>query len=160
MYVTVPVAAFCWLFVATAVVLRDRYGLWRRRAVGLTLTAAGVPLGALSGLVAAVGLERALTVWNDQMALLPWGLSRILGITVHLGIPADLPMYAAVAGAALTAVGLLLSIGRRRQTATHRPPSGLDAQPHQRCAFTPARSRHLLRRTRSRSAVRPAVRRP
>ncbi|MGN9919753.1 hypothetical protein [Micromonospora palomenae] len=115
-YVTVAFAAFCWLFVATAVVLRDRYGLRRRSAVGLTLTAAGVPLGLLSGLVAAVGLERALTVWNDQLALLPWGLSRILGITVHLGIPAGLPGYAAVAGAALTAVGLLLSVnhGRRR----------------------------------------------
>ncbi|MEU4565330.1 hypothetical protein [Micromonospora sp. NPDC023956] len=116
-YVTVAVAAFCWLFVATAVVLRDRYGLWRRSAVGLTLTAAGVPLGVLSGLVAVVGPERALTVWNDQMALLPWGLSRILGITVHLGIPTGLPGYAAVAGAALAAVGLLLSPGRRRPVA-------------------------------------------
>ncbi|MEU4716864.1 hypothetical protein AB0F73_24875 [Micromonospora purpureochromogenes] len=56
-------------------------------------------------------------MWNDQMALLPWGLSRILGITVYLGIPAGLPGYAAVAGAALTAVGLLLSINRRRQPA-------------------------------------------
>ncbi|MFI7426535.1 hypothetical protein ACIBPB_06070 [Micromonospora sp. NPDC049836] len=105
-YVTVAFAAFCWLFVATAVVLRDRYGLLRRRAVGLTVTAAGVPLGVLAGLVALVGLERALTVWNDQLALLPWGLSRILGITVYLGIPAGLPAYAAAAGAALTAAGL------------------------------------------------------
>ena len=39
--------------------------------------------------VAAIGLEAALTAWNDQMALLPWGLSRILGITVYLDIPAD-----------------------------------------------------------------------
>ncbi|WP_446213563.1 hypothetical protein [Micromonospora sp. IBSANI012] len=77
----------------------------------------GVPLGVLSGPVAAVGLERALTVWTDQMALLPWGLSRILGITVYLGIPAGLPGYAAVAGAALAAVGLLLSVGRGRQPA-------------------------------------------
>ncbi|MFB9547366.1 hypothetical protein, partial [Micromonospora sagamiensis] len=88
-----------------------------RGAVGLTLTAAGVPLGVLSGLVAVVGLERALTVWNDQLALLPWGLSRILGITVHLGIPAGLPGYAAGAGAALAAAGLLLSLGRRRHAA-------------------------------------------
>lgn len=57
---------------------------------------------------------KALTVWNDQLALLPWGLSRILGITVYLGIPADLPVYAAVAGAVLTLLGLLLSIGRSR----------------------------------------------
>ncbi|MEV0328860.1 hypothetical protein AB0H63_20780 [Micromonospora echinospora] len=113
-YVTVAFAAFCWLFVATAVVLRDRYGLRPRRAVGFTLTAVGVPLGVLSGLVAVVGLERALTVWNDQLALLPWGLSRILGITVHLGIPTGLPGYAAGVGAALAAVGLLLSLRRRQ----------------------------------------------
>ncbi|MEW2428617.1 hypothetical protein AB0877_11430 [Micromonospora sp. NPDC047644] len=114
-YVTVAFAAFCWLFVAVAVVLRDRYDLRRRSAVGLTLTAAGVPLGVLSALVSVVGLERALTVWNDQLALLPWGLSRILGITVHLGIPAQLPAYTAAAGIALAAAGLLLSVGRHRQ---------------------------------------------
>lgn len=114
-YVTVAFAAFCWLFVATAVVLRDRYGLLRRRAVGLTLAAMGVPLGLIGGLIAAVGLERALTVWNDQMALLPWGLSRIMGLTVHLGIPGDLPAYVAFAGLALTTGGLLLSIGRPRR---------------------------------------------
>ncbi|MFE0591220.1 hypothetical protein [Micromonospora echinospora] len=123
-YVTVAFAAFCWLFVATAVVLRDRYGLRRRRTVGLTLTAAGVPLGVLSGLVGVVGLERALTVWNDQLALLPWGLSRILGITVHLGIPADLPGYAVGVGAALAAVGLLLSLGRHRGAVDSLPADG------------------------------------
>ncbi|WP_416906114.1 hypothetical protein [Micromonospora echinospora] len=123
-YVTVAFAAFCWLFVATAVVLRDRYGLRRRPAVGLTLTAVGVPLGVLSGLVAVVGLERALTVWNDQLALLPWGLSRILGITVHLGIPTDLPGYVAGVGAALAAVGLLLSLRRHRRAAGSLPADG------------------------------------
>ena len=46
---------------------------------------------ALGGLLGAVGLEDALTVWNDQMALLPWGMARILGITTFLGIPTDLP---------------------------------------------------------------------
>ncbi|WP_192580130.1 hypothetical protein [Micromonospora sp. ALFpr18c] len=116
-YVTVAFAAFCWLFVVVAVVLRDRYGLRRASAVALTLTAVGVPLGVLSALVSIVGLERALTVWNDQLALLPWGRSRILGITVHLGIPAQLPAYAAAAGIAVAAAGLLLSLGRHRQSA-------------------------------------------
>ncbi|MEW2443799.1 hypothetical protein [Micromonospora marina] len=112
-YLTVAVAAFCWLFVATALVLRGRYGMTRRRAAGLVLAAAGMPLAVLGGLVAWAGAERALTVWNDQMALLPWGLSRILGITVHLGIPTGLPGYAAGAGVVLAAAGLLLSAGRQ-----------------------------------------------
>ncbi|WP_435206531.1 hypothetical protein [Micromonospora sp. bgisy143] len=123
-YVTVAFAAFCWLFVVVAVVLRDRYGLRRRSAAGFTLTAAGVPLGVLSALVSVVGLERALTVWNDQLALLPWGLSRILGITVYLGIPTRLPAYTAAAGLALTAAGLLLALGRHRRSARSPAPHG------------------------------------
>ncbi|MDM7853555.1 hypothetical protein [Cellulomonas alba] len=118
LYVTVAFAAFCWLFVVVALVLRGRYGLLRRRAAGVTAVAAGVALAVLAGFVAVVGLERALTVWNDQLALLPWGLSRILGITVYLGIPTVLPTVAAVAGVVLAGLGLALCAGpRRRATA-------------------------------------------
>ncbi|MDI1461535.1 hypothetical protein QEZ54_11180 [Catellatospora sp. KI3] len=113
-YITVAFAAFGWLFVATALVLRTRYGLLRRRAVGTSLAAAGTALAALSGLVAAMGLERALTIWNDQMALLPWGLSRILGITVYLGIPAELPVAAMIAGLVLLGAGAVISVGPSR----------------------------------------------
>jgi hypothetical protein len=55
-----------------------------------------------------MGLERALTIWNDQMALLPWGLSRILGITTYLGIPTSLPLIAMVVGIVCVLVGLAL----------------------------------------------------
>ena len=51
------------------------------------------------------------------MALLPWGLSRILGITVYLGIPTSLPLYAVVFGAVLTMSGGLLVIGRGKPQA-------------------------------------------
>ncbi|GAA2361523.1 hypothetical protein [Dactylosporangium salmoneum] len=112
-YVCVAFAAFAWLFAATALVLRDRYSLPRRRAAAVVLAAIGVPLAVLGGLVAGIGLERALTMWNDQMALLPWGLSRILGITVYLGIPAFLPTAAAVLGGLLIALAALLSLRRR-----------------------------------------------
>jgi hypothetical protein len=112
-YITVAFAAFCWLFVVVAVVLRRCYGLLRRQAAGAAVLAGGLTLGLLAGPVAIVGLERALTVWNDQMALLPWGLSRILGITVHLGIPPSLPTVAAVAGFAVAALGALMRVGAR-----------------------------------------------
>ncbi|WP_327009377.1 hypothetical protein OHA72_20320 [Dactylosporangium sp. NBC_01737] len=111
-YICVAFAAFGWLFVATGLVLRDRHGLRRRRVAGTLLVAAGTPLALLGGLVTATGLERALTVWNDQLALLPWGLSRILGITVYLGIPAALPAVAAAAGLLLAALGGALCLGR------------------------------------------------
>jgi len=64
--------------------------------------------------VTALGAERAPSIWNDQMALLPWGLSRILGITVYLGIPTYLPGAALVAGAVLAISGSLLTLPRRR----------------------------------------------
>ncbi|WP_239126363.1 hypothetical protein [Asanoa siamensis] len=106
-YITVAFAAFCWLFVATALACGAR----------ATIMAAGGALAVLAGAVAAIGLEPALTIWNDQLALLPWGLSRILGITVYLGIPPSLPAIAAGTGAiAATAAAL----GRRRPTTPGR----------------------------------------
>jgi len=98
--------------------LRHAYGFPLRRAVGATMAGAGVTLGLLAGLVAAIGLERVLTIWNDQMALLPWGLSRILGITVYLGIPTELPAAASIAGLVVTVIGIALSLRYRRRTAS------------------------------------------
>ncbi|URM99360.1 hypothetical protein LUW76_36320 [Actinomadura madurae] len=106
LYITVAFAAFCWTFAIAYRVLRDAYGLSVRRATGVTLIGAGAPPAALGSLVAAIGLEDVLTMWNDQMALLPWGL---LGITTYLGIPAALPAITAGAGAVLVASGALLA---------------------------------------------------
>jgi hypothetical protein len=106
-YVTVAFAAFLGVFVVAYTALRT--GAGRRGAAGRVLVAAGVPLLALGGLVAVVGLEDALTTWNDQLVVLPWGLSRILGITVYLEIPAVLPVVVAVTGAALVLAGAVLS---------------------------------------------------
>lgn len=120
-YITVAFGAFCWLFVVVAVVLRRAYGLRSARAVGLTAVAGGLTLAIAAGAVAAIGLEHALTVWNDQMALLPWGLSRILGITVYLGIPTWLPAALAVVGVVVAVVGVVLALLGRRRTAEARP---------------------------------------
>ena len=68
---------------------------------------------ALGALLAAVGLEDALTVWNDQLALLPWGMARILGITTFLGIPRPAHLLA-VAGAGVVVAALALGLPRRR----------------------------------------------
>lgn len=105
-YVTVAVALFLWLLVATAWALTVTVG--RRRAAGAVLAGVGAGLAVPAAVIGAVGLEAALTVWNDQVGLLPWGLSRILGITVYLGIPADTAWWAAGVGAVVCGVGLLL----------------------------------------------------
>ncbi|WP_367130745.1 hypothetical protein [Saccharothrix sp. HUAS TT1] len=113
-YVAVAFAAFAGTFVAAYAALRD--GLGRAAAAGRVLAAVGAPLAALGALVTALGLDRALTAWNDQLALLPWGLSRILGISAHLGIPTALPVYALVAGAVAVSVGAVLMLSRVRPT--------------------------------------------
>jgi hypothetical protein len=105
-YVTVAVALFLWLFVAAGWTLAATLG--GRRATGAVLGAAGLGLGAGGLLVATYGLERGLTVWNDQLRLLPWGLARILGITTYLEIPSGTAWWAALAGGVLLVAGLLL----------------------------------------------------
>jgi hypothetical protein len=111
-YVTVAFAAFLAVFVTVHMVLRTGYGLSRTRSAGRVMLAAGVPVAVLGGLVAVVGLEGALTVWNDQLALLPWGLHRILGITVYLELPESIPLYAAVAGGVLVVLGAIIGLRR------------------------------------------------
>ncbi|WP_230860112.1 hypothetical protein [Actinoplanes aureus] len=106
-YVIVSFASFAWLFVATASVLRARYAWSRRRASGAVLLAAGATVLAVGALIWAVGLESALSAWNDQMALLPWGLHRILGIVTFLGIPPALPVWITGTGVVLTILGVI-----------------------------------------------------
>ncbi|HWM05843.1 MAG TPA: hypothetical protein VNP92_26170, partial [Actinophytocola sp.] len=115
-YVTLAFAAFLAVFGCAYVVLRGAYGLSRVGTTGRVLVAAGVPLAVLGALVTILGAERALTLWNDQLALLPWGLSRILGITVHLEIPTDLPLAVTLAGAVVVLAGAAMTfLGRPRR---------------------------------------------
>ncbi|MGI9824156.1 hypothetical protein [Agromyces sp. Marseille-Q5079] len=112
-YSTVAFALFAWVIVAAAWALAQAVGA--RRATGVVLSACGLALALVAGLVAVIGLEQALTAWNDQMALLPWGLSRILGITVYLDIPADAAWSATLVGAIVAVVGVALWAPPRRR---------------------------------------------
>jgi hypothetical protein len=109
-YVTVAFAAFLWVPVAAYLALRS---LGARFTAEPVLAAAGAPLALFGATVWAAGLERSLSVWNDQMALLPWGLHRILGITVYLGIPSWLPAAVTAAGGALVVAAGVAAAGRR-----------------------------------------------
>ncbi len=113
LYVTVAFAAFGWVIVAAAWALATQIG--GRRATGVVIAGVGMVLAVFGALIGAIGLEAALTAWNDQMALLPWGLSRILGITVYLDVPADTAWYAAAAGAVLAIAGTALTLPWRRR---------------------------------------------
>jgi hypothetical protein len=115
-YIAVAFALFVWVFVAAGWALAAQVG--RRRATGMVLAAVGLGLAIPAAFVAAVGLETALSAWNDGMGLLPWGLARILGITVYLDIPADTAAWAAVFGVVIAAVGFAMAIRWRRPAAS------------------------------------------
>lgn len=118
-YVVASFVLFGWVLACLVWSLAGSTG--RRRAAALCLAVVSLVLLAIGLLLAAVGLEDAMTVWNDQLALLPWGLSRILGITVYLGIPLALPWYLVGAGAVLGLAASAIGLPRRRRTSL--PPA-------------------------------------
>lgn len=121
-YVVVAFMLFGWVLVAAGWALGGRLG--GRRAGAAVVGTAGAVLLAGGILVGALGLEAALTAWNDQMALLPWGLSRILGITVYLGIPTALPWWVAAVGGVLLAGALVTGLSRSPRRTARGPCPG------------------------------------
>jgi hypothetical protein len=91
---------------------RVAYGRSRLAAAANLLLALGTSLVVLGAAILPAGLEQALTNINDQMAVLPLGLSRILGLTVHLDIPLALPNYLIGLGLALATSGLVMRLLR------------------------------------------------
>jgi hypothetical protein len=124
-YIAVAFAAFGWVLVAGAWALATQVGAVR--ALGAVVAAVGAVLAVFGGLIGLIGLEAALTAWNDEMGLLPWGLSRILGISVYLDIPADTAWWAAIAGLVLVVVGAILvvvgGLARRNRSRTAGSPA-------------------------------------
>lgn len=108
LYVTAAVVASVWLLYVIYATIRALYGQPRPAVVGELLLAGGVGLLSLGAVVGLAGLDPALTAINDELAVLPLGLSRILGMTTHLGIPPDLPLYIIALGLVLILVGWLL----------------------------------------------------
>ncbi|MDO5500525.1 MAG: hypothetical protein Q4F67_12690, partial [Propionibacteriaceae bacterium] len=107
-YLSVAAGLVVWWLAAVVTGLASGYGMGVRRGVGAVLLGLGVPLVLVGAGLGIAGLERALTTLNDELALLPLGLSRILGLTVHLGIPQTLPAWVGGVGAGLAAAGTLL----------------------------------------------------
>lgn len=78
-------------------------------ALGIQLLAAGLTMHFF-------GLEESLTALNNDLLVLPGGLSKIMGITTHLGIPQALPFQIILYASGLTITGLLLYLSSGRKT--------------------------------------------
>lgn len=84
---------------------REIAGRPRAIAMGCLLLSLGGVLVATGAVPAFVGLEQAITALNNEMAVLPLGLSLILGIVTHLDIPPNLPQMMMAGGTALVLIG-------------------------------------------------------
>ena len=124
-YIAFAFALFLWLFVAAGWALAAHLG--RRRAIGTVLAGMGAGLAVPALVVAVVGLEQALTLWNDELGLLPWGLARILGITVYLDIPAVAAWFAAGFGLLIAVAGVLLALRYGRDDRHAEPEAAMAA---------------------------------
>ncbi|MGF1662279.1 MAG: hypothetical protein ACFCVG_07365 [Kineosporiaceae bacterium] len=115
-FVVAAVTGLVWLVAGPVLALTGaRAGAVRASAARILAPAAGAlgaigaPLLLLGVVVGRAGTERFLTALNDELVVLPNGLSRILGITVHLGIPQDLDAGLVSAGGGLLAAGVVLA---------------------------------------------------
>lgn len=91
---------------------------WGKRnlagSLSLVLIALGIQFLALGTVLHFIGLERSLTVLNNELLVLPAGLSKIMGITTHLGIPAAIPGWVMAAALSLTVVSFIMFLFNRR----------------------------------------------
>ena len=110
LYLALAFALLAWVFVVAGWSLRPQLG--RRRATGVALAGMGVAYALPSATIAIVGAGDALRSWNEQIGVLPWDLARLTGAREG-DIPTEAVVAAAVVGAVVTIVGILLALPAR-----------------------------------------------
>ena len=70
----------------------------------------GVNLSLIGALTGFVTLEKTLTIANEELVILPFALSDILGITTHLNIDSNIPWYLLQIGIITTVIGITILI--------------------------------------------------
>ena len=86
------------------------------KSAGIMLLVQGILFVVGGGVATFFGFEKTLTLLNDELMLLPGGLSRILGITTHLEIPTNIPTVVMYLGIVLVILGItILGKGRRQR---------------------------------------------
>jgi MFS family permease len=80
----------------------------------LVFMALGIQLLIGGALLLFFGLEKSLTTLNDELLVLPGGLSRIMGITTHLGIPVELPEWILYTASVIIVGSFVLFLFNRR----------------------------------------------
>jgi len=76
----------------------------------------GVQILLLGVALLVFGLEASLTAINNELLVLPAGLSKIMGITTHLGIPLELPLWIILFASALIMISLSWFFIRKKKS--------------------------------------------
>jgi hypothetical protein len=107
-FLSLCVGAFLWMFFVLYAVFRKTCNATGLCAIGNLLMVFGAVLGFNAVVIGAIGLEVFLTALNNELAVLPLSLSKVLGITTHFNINPSLPTHGVVCGAVLACGGCLL----------------------------------------------------
>lgn len=86
------------------------------KSTGIMLFIQGFLFVTGGGVASYFSFEKTLSVLNDELMLLPGGLSRILGITTHLEIPQNIPTLVMYLGLGLVIAGGAVLWVKRRKT--------------------------------------------
>jgi len=84
------------------------------RALVFTVLGVQILLAGVAMLI--FGIEESLTALNNELLVLPAGLSKIMGITTHLGIPLDLPLWIIFFALVLIAISFIWFLFSRKKT--------------------------------------------
>jgi hypothetical protein len=113
-FLSLCMACILWMCFSLYAVSRKAMGNGAPRAIGMLSIAFGAVLGFNGFAAEVIGPEAFVTSLNNDMAVLPLSLSKILGMATHLNINPDLPKYAMACGAILVLGGwILLRFGKR-----------------------------------------------
>jgi len=70
----------------------------------------GIILSIIGGSTGVITLERTLSIVNEELVMLPFALSDILGITTHLNIDPDIPWYLLEIGIIAIVIGIITHV--------------------------------------------------
>jgi hypothetical protein len=110
------ILCFFWTYYALYRSARSTFKMNVLKSSATLLLIQGIQLMVGTSIVLCAGFEKTLATFNDELLVLPGGLSRILGITTHLNIPLQLPVWVMYIGISLSIIGIsLLLINKRKQ---------------------------------------------
>ena len=113
-------AGIFWACLTVQATLTVAFDMGASAALGGLLFGLGAVLAVGGSIAGVIGLEKSLTTLNNEMAILPLCLSKVLGITTHLNIDPNLPIYAAASGLILLVAGFgLRSVPRTLSKRVH-----------------------------------------